>query len=71
MRQFILAGLVLLGLGAFLLLRGATFTSWRDLLKVGDVEVTKAEENSSPIWAGGAAMVVGGALLLAGTGKRA
>jgi hypothetical protein len=71
MRQFILTGFVILGLGAFVLLRGASFTSWRDVLTISNVKVTPAEEHSSPIWAGGAAMLVGGALMLAGTRKRA
>ena len=40
MRQSIIAGIVILGLGAFVLLRGASFTSKRDVLKVGDFPVT-------------------------------
>ncbi len=71
MRQSILAGIVLLGLGAFVLLRGASFTSRRDVLKIGDVKVTADEQHSIPPWAGGAAMLVGAALIVAGTRKRA
>ena len=70
MRQFILAGIVMLGLGAFVLLRGASFTSHRDVLKVGDVKVTADEQRSIPPWVGGAAMLVGVALIVAGTRKR-
>lgn len=71
MRQFIIAGIVLLGLGAFVLLRGASFTSRRDVLKVGDVKITADEQQSIPPWVGGAAMLVGVALIVAGTRKRA
>ena len=70
MRQFILAGIVMLGLGAFVLLRGASFTSHRDVLKVGDVKVTADEQRSIPPWVGGAAMLVGVVLIVAGTRKR-
>jgi hypothetical protein len=71
MRQFIIAGIVILGLGAFVLLRGASFTSRRDVLKVGDVKITADEQQSIPPWVGGAAMLVGVALIVAGTRKRA
>jgi hypothetical protein len=70
MRQFILAGIVMLGLGAFVLLRGASFTSRRDVLKVGDVKVTADEQRSIPPWVGGAAILVGVAFIVAGTRKR-
>jgi len=71
MRPFIIAGIVLLGLGAFVLLRGASFTSRRDVLKVGDVKITADEQQSIPPWVGGGAMLVGVALIVAGTRKRA
>ena len=71
MRQFIIAGIVILSLGAFVLLRGASFTSRRDVLKVGDVKITADEQQSIPPWVGGAAMLVGVALIVAGTRKRA
>jgi hypothetical protein len=71
MRQFIIAGLVVLALGAFVLLRGASFTSRRDVLKVGDVKVTADEQQTIPPWVGGAAMVAGAALVIAGMRQRA
>ena len=49
MRQSIIAGIVILGLGAFVLLRGASFTSKRDVLKVGDVKITADETQSIQI----------------------
>jgi hypothetical protein len=71
MRQFIIAGIVILGLGVFVLLRGASFTSRRDVLKVGDVKVTADEQHSIPPWAGGVIVLAGVALIAAGTRKRA
>lgn len=71
MRQFMVAGIVVLALGAFVLIRGASFTTRRDVLKVGDVKVTADEQQSIPPWAGVAAVVMGGALIVAGARRRA
>jgi len=70
MRQFLIAGIVIFGLGAFVLLRGASFTSRRDVLKVGDLQISADQRQSVPPWLGGAAMVVGVALVVAGTRRR-
>jgi hypothetical protein len=70
MRQLIIAGIVLLALGAFVLVRGASFISRRDVLKVGDLKITADEQQSVPPWVGGAAMAVGVALIVAGARKR-
>jgi hypothetical protein len=71
MRQLILAGILILGLGAFLLLRGGSITTRSDVLKVGDVKITADEQQSIPPWVGGVAMVVGVALIIAGAQNRA
>jgi hypothetical protein len=71
MRQYFIAGIVILGFGAFVLLRGASFTSRRDVLKVGDVKITADEQQSIPPWVGGVAMAVGAVLIVAGTRNRA
>ena len=71
MRQLIIAGIVILGLGAFVLLRGASFSTKHDVLKVGDLKVTATEEKSIPPWVGVVAAVAGVALIVAGTRKRA
>lgn len=71
MRSLILAGLVVLCLGAFLFFRGGTVTTRRDVLEVGDVKVTANEERSIPPWVAGAALVVGATLIVAGARKRA
>ena len=70
-RQYLIAGLVLFSLGAFVLIRGASFTTKREVLKVGDVQVSADQRQSIPPWVGGLAMVAGVALVFAGTRRRA
>lgn len=71
MRPNILAGIVILILGAFVLIQGGSFSSKRDVLKVGDLKITATEEETIPSWVGWIAVLGGAALLLAGTRKRA
>ena len=71
MRPPMIAGIVILILGAFVLLRGASFTSRHDVLKVGDLKITATEKEWVPPWVGGMALVVGLGLIVAGTRKRA
>jgi hypothetical protein len=70
MRPLTIAGILLVAFGAFVLIRGASFTSRRDVLKVGDVKVTADEQRSIPPWAGWLAVVAGGALAVAGARRR-
>jgi hypothetical protein len=71
MRPLIIAGIVLLGLGAFVLISGGSFTTKRNVLEVGDLKVSASERQSIPPWLGGAAAVAGVVLLVAGARKRA
>jgi drug/metabolite transporter (DMT)-like permease len=71
MRPIIIAGIVLLCLGLVLLVRGGSFTTRRDVLKVGDVKVTADEQQSIPPWAGYVVLAAGVACVLAGTRKPA
>jgi hypothetical protein len=71
MRAPIIVGALIIGLGAFVLLRGANFTSRRDVLKVGDVKITADQQQSVPPWAGAAAIVAGVAIIVAGARRRA
>ncbi len=67
LRQPILAGLVILGLGAFLLLRGTSFSAWREVLTLPDVRITPEQLQ----WMlGGSAVVAGLALVVIGTRRR-
>jgi drug/metabolite transporter (DMT)-like permease len=70
MRPTSIAGVVLLVLGVVLLVRGGTFTTRKEVLKVGDVKITADEQQSLPPWAGWAAVAGGVALIAAGARKR-
>jgi hypothetical protein len=70
MRPFTLAGLALLVIGGFILLRGLSFTSQKSVLKVGDFQASVEERRAVPAWIGGLAVVGGLILLVAGTRRR-
>jgi drug/metabolite transporter (DMT)-like permease len=71
MRPLTIAGIVVLVLGAFFLIRGGSFTTRRDVLKVGDLKVTADEQQAVPPWAAGLAIVAGVAMIVAGARGRA
>lgn len=71
MRPLSLIGILLLAVGAFILFRGATYSSRDEVLKVGDVKATVESKKAVPTWAGGAAIVAGIVLLAAGMKRRA
>jgi hypothetical protein len=64
------AGIILIGLGAFVLLKGANINSRKDVLTVGDVKITASESQSVPPWAAGIAVAAGIVLLVAGARQR-
>lgn len=70
MRPLTLAGLVLLVLGGFVLLRGLSYTSQKSVLKVGDFQATMEEHRTVPAWLGAAAVAGGIVLLVAGSRRR-
>jgi len=71
MRPMSIAGIILILFGGFVLLRGGSFTTRRDVLKIGDVKVTADEKQAIPGWAGVLSIVAGVALVVAGSKKRA
>jgi drug/metabolite transporter (DMT)-like permease len=70
MRPAGIAGIALIIVGAFILLRGGSFTTKHDVLRVGNVKVTADERQTIPGWAGALAMVAGAVLLVAGLKPR-
>jgi hypothetical protein len=70
MKPLVIAGIVLVGLGAFVLLNGLTYSSRSNVLKVGDLQVSAEEQRAIPTWVGGVAIVGGLVLVGAGVGKR-
>lgn len=71
MRPLSLVGILLLAVGAFIVFRGASFTSRDEVLKVGDLKASVEEKRAVPTWVGGAAIVAGVVLLAAGMKRRA
>jgi hypothetical protein len=70
MRPLTLAGLVLLVLGGFVLLRGLRYTSQKSVIKVGDFQATMEEHRTVPTWIGAVALAGGIMLLVAGSRRR-
>ncbi|MGH7510265.1 MAG: hypothetical protein ACREMZ_12465 [Gemmatimonadales bacterium] len=71
MRPLSLVGIVLLALGAFVVFRGATYSSNEEVLRVGDMRASVEEKKAIPTWVGGVAIVAGIVLLAAGMKRRA
>lgn len=70
MTQLLVAGVVLLAVGSFLLLRGAGFTSGRDAPDEGVAGVSTRERLAITPPLGGTAVAAGVVLLVAGVRKR-
>ncbi len=68
MKPHVVAGIVLVALGVFIVLRGLSYGSGRSVVRVGDFQASVEEQRAIPTWVGGAAIV--GGLLLVGAGVR-
>lgn len=71
MRLSLIAGILLVLAGGFVLINGGSFTTRRDVLKLGDVKVSAEEQHPIQPWLAGAAIVAGVALVVAGARRRA
>ncbi len=71
MRPTILAGIALIVIGSFLFIRGGTFTTRRDVVKIGDLKISADEQHPVAPWIAGAAVAGGAILVLAGARRRA
>ena len=71
MRPTGIAGIALILLGAFVLLLRGSFTTRRDVLRIGDVKVSADEQRTIPPWTGVLSIVAGVALVVTGAKKRA
>ena len=71
MRVTTLAGIALVVVGAFLLIRGGTFTTRREVLNVGGLKVTAEEQQPILPWVAGLAVVAGIALTVTGARRKA
>jgi hypothetical protein len=69
MKPFVIGGIVLVVLGSLIVFRGLSYGSQRDVMRVGDLQVSAEEQRVIPPWVGGVA-IVGGVLLAAGGARR-
>ncbi len=70
MRPMQIIGIVLIAVGGFLLIQGGTFSTRKEVLKVGDLKVSANEEHSVAPWMAGAAIVAGIALIATGASRK-
>jgi len=68
MKPQMIIGIVLMGLGAFILINGLTYGSSRSVMRVGDLQASVEERRAIPPWVGGVAVV--GGLVLVGAALR-
>lgn len=65
-----IAGAVLIVVSLLVFFGGGSFTTKRDVLKVGDLKVTADEQRAIPPWAAGLGIAVGAVLLLSGARRK-
>ena len=70
MRPAGIVGVVLVIFGALVLLSGGSFTTRRNVLKIGDLKVSADEQQAIPGWAGALSIIAGIVLVVTGSKKR-
>jgi drug/metabolite transporter (DMT)-like permease len=65
MKALLIAGLVLIAAGIFLIVRPPRFSSEQSVVRLGQFEATMQQERPLPGWVGGA--VLGAGVVLLGT----
>ncbi|MDE2261847.1 MAG: hypothetical protein KGL45_04930 [Gammaproteobacteria bacterium] len=70
MKASLIAGLVLIAAGVFLILRPPHYSSEQSVFKLGDLEAKMQQERTLPGWVGGVVLGAGVVLLGAGLAKR-
>jgi drug/metabolite transporter (DMT)-like permease len=71
MKASLIAGLVLIAAGVFLILRPPHYASEQSVFKLGDLEAKVQQERTLPGWVGGTVLGAGIVLLGAGLFRRA
>lgn len=70
MRVALIAGVVLAVLGAFVLIKGLSYTREESVFKLGGIEAKMQQERRVPEWIGGVALGAGLVLVVTGLKKR-
>ena len=66
MKASLVAGLILIAAGVFLILRPPHYATQQSVFKLGDIEARMQQERTLPGWVGGA--LLGAGVVLLGTG---
>ena len=69
MRATAISGLVLIGVGLWVMIRPPSYSSEESVLKLGDVEAKMQREHTVPGWVGGLALGAGLVLVVVGLNK--
>lgn len=70
MRGTLIAGVVLAVLGAFVVIKGLSYTSEESVFKLGGLEAKMQQKRRVPEWVGGLALGAGLVLVITGLRKR-
>ena len=70
MRPAAIAGILLVLVGVFILVNGGSFTTRKDVLKVGDVKISADEKQSIPPWVAVVGIVAGVGLVATSQKKK-
>jgi ABC-type Mn2+/Zn2+ transport system permease subunit len=70
MRGTLIAGVVLAVLGAFVVIKGLSYTSEESVFKFGGLEAKMQQKRRVPEWIGGLALGAGLVLVITGLRKR-
>ncbi len=70
MRLSTIVGIGLIIAGAFVLVNGGSFTSRREVIKVGGLEVSAEEQHPIRPWVAGLALLAGVALVVTGVRRK-
>ena len=70
MRILQVLGVILIAGGLFILIKGPSYSSDKGLFKIGDVEAKVSQDHAIPPWTGGAALLAGVVLIVAGARKK-
>lgn len=70
MRRVLIAGALLAAVGAFILIRGLSYTREESVFRLGNLEAKVKQERRIPEWVGGLALGAGLVLVVVGLKKR-
>ena len=70
MRSLIIAGVIVMAAGLFVILRPPSYSHEESVLKLGDLEARVQQQRSVPAWVGGALLGAGCVLIVFGARKR-